>query len=115
MSRKTLGNYGKTIQLCYIVGHVETTSKELAMIPIQNLLSRIRWDREFGKSSFEIGYLDHVEKKVIRTPFGNIRIEEENHFSFHLESPSGDPLLIPLHRIREVYQDGFLIWRRPSP
>ena len=31
------------------------------MIPIQELLSRIRWDESFGKGDFEIGYYDRVD------------------------------------------------------
>jgi uncharacterized protein (UPF0248 family) len=33
------------------------------------LLNRIRWDQEFGKGDFEIGYEDHIELKVIRVQF----------------------------------------------
>jgi hypothetical protein len=35
------------------------------MIPTQDLLSRIRWDEDFGRARFEIAYYDRVEKKVI--------------------------------------------------
>jgi hypothetical protein len=30
------------------------------VIPIQDLLHRIRWDAEFGKAQFVIGYYDRV-------------------------------------------------------
>jgi hypothetical protein len=30
------------------------------VIPIHELLARIRWDPEFGRGRFEIGYLDHT-------------------------------------------------------
>jgi uncharacterized protein (UPF0248 family) len=82
------------------------------MEPIQNLLNRIRWDREFGAGSFEIGCLDRVEKKIIRIPFRSIYFEEGNHFSFLVEDELGEMLSIPFHRIREVYKDGALIWSR---
>jgi uncharacterized protein (UPF0248 family) len=82
------------------------------MVPIQHLLNRIRWDKEFGTGSFEIGYLDHVEQRIIRVPSRRIHFEEGNQFSFQLEDEMGEMLSIPFHRIREVYRDGVLIWRR---
>ncbi len=82
------------------------------MIPIQQLLSRIRWDKEFGSGAFEIGYLDHVEQRIVRVSLKRIQFEEGNQFSFKLESEMDEPLLIPFHRIREVYRNGILIWRR---
>jgi uncharacterized protein (UPF0248 family) len=82
------------------------------MVPIQHLLNRIRWDKGFGTSSFEIGYLDHVEQRIIRVPSRKIHFEEGNQFSFQLEDEMGEELSIPFHRIREVYRDGALIWQR---
>ncbi|MFZ2446356.1 MAG: DUF504 domain-containing protein [Syntrophobacteraceae bacterium] len=84
------------------------------MIPIQRLLNRIRWDVEFGAGSFEVGYLDHVRHRIIRIPFRDIRFEEGNQFSFQVEDEMGETATIPFHRIREVYRDGDLIWRRPE-
>lgn len=84
------------------------------MVPIQQLLNKIRWDREFGMGSFEIGFLDHFTNSIVRVPFKEIHFEEGNHFSFQLEGESGEMTTIPFHRIREVYRDGVLIWRRPG-
>jgi uncharacterized protein (UPF0248 family) len=84
------------------------------MLPIRDLLNRIRWDREFGGSFFEVGILDHVRRKIIRIPFNDIRFEEHSRFLIHFEDEMGDMLTIPLHRIREVYRDGLLIWQRPN-
>jgi hypothetical protein len=36
------------------------------MTPIHELLSRIRWDKEFGRGQFEIGYYDRLEDAVHR-------------------------------------------------
>ncbi len=82
------------------------------MIPVRDLLSRIRWDKEFGAGFFEIGYLDHVEGGVVRIPFKRIIFEEGNRFSFQIEDENGELLNIPFHRIREVYKDGIPIWQR---
>jgi uncharacterized protein (UPF0248 family) len=82
------------------------------MIPIEELLNRIRWDKEFGKGDFEIRYEDHIEQKVIRVPFQNIKFKEGNHISFQVENAEGEVQTIPFHRVREVYKDGNLIWHR---
>jgi uncharacterized protein (UPF0248 family) len=84
------------------------------MLPIRDLLNRIRWDREFGKSFFEVGILDHIEQKIIRIPFTKIHFEEHGRLFIHFEDDLGDTLTIPFHRIREVYRDGHLIWQRPD-
>jgi len=84
------------------------------MIPVRDLLNRIRWDKQFGAGSFEIGYLDHVEQRIVRVRFETIHLEEGNHFSFLLEDVTGEMLTIPFHRIREVYRDGALIWQRAA-
>jgi uncharacterized protein (UPF0248 family) len=87
---------------------------DLPMMPIQALLNRIRWDPELAKAVFEIGILDHVQQGIIRIPFRSIRFEAGNHFAFQLVNDAGEVLTIPFHRIRAVYQDGLLIWRRPG-
>lgn len=51
------------------------------MLPIHELLNRICWDMEFGKDSFEIGYYDRMEQKIIRVPFEKILLEKGNHGS----------------------------------
>ena len=82
------------------------------MVPVHQLLSRIRWDKEFGTARFEIGYLDHAANKIIRIPLANIHFVEGNPFSFHLEDELGEMLVIPFHRVRRVFRDGVLIWNR---
>ena len=82
------------------------------MIFIRDLLNRIRWDKEFGRGRFEIGYFDHMEHKIKRISLQEMIFEESNHFSFQLQSSEGDVVSIPFHRIREVYKDGERIWQR---
>lgn len=84
------------------------------MIPIQELLSRIRWDKEFGEGSFEIGYLDQRQRKMVLIPLEEMFFEAGNRFSFRLESQEGEALSIPFHRIREVHKNGSVIWKRKS-
>lgn len=82
------------------------------MIPIQELLNRIIWDKDFGRGDFEVGYYDRIEKKIIRVPFREMQMVAGDHFSFYLYGPGGEASSIPFHRIRAVYKDGLLIWER---
>jgi len=82
------------------------------MIPIQDLLNRIIWDKEFGRGDFEIGYYDRVEERIIRVSFRMIELVPGDHFSFLLYGPEGETCSIPFHRVRQVYKDGQLIWHR---
>ncbi len=82
------------------------------MIPIHELLNRIKWDHEFGQAEFIIGYHDRFEDGVIKVPLKELFFDSEDHFDFELVDDMGTTHTIPLHRIREVYRDGRLIWRR---
>ena len=82
------------------------------MIPIHELLSRIRWDPNFGRADFVIGYYDRVSDEIIRVPLAALYFEPDDHFSFDLVDDTGELHSIPLHRIKEVFRDGELIWQR---
>jgi len=82
------------------------------MIPIHELLSRIRWDDEFGNADFVIGYYDRVENDVIQVPLKELFFEKDDHFDFELIDDMGVTRTIPLHRIKDVYRNGVLIWHR---
>jgi len=84
------------------------------MQPIHELLNRIRWDREFGSGSFELGFYDRLEDKIIRVPFNEVIRVPGDTFSFQVVDREGELHSIPLHRVREVYRDEVLIWQRPS-
>ena len=82
------------------------------MIPIRELLSRIRWDKEFGQGEFIIGYYDRVEDAIIRLPLQKILVRPDDHFAFDIIDQEGVLQSIPLHRIRKVYKNDELIWHR---
>lgn len=82
------------------------------MIPIHELLNRIRWDKKFSRGEFVIGYYDRIEDRIIRVPLQEIFFQPGDHFSFDLTDPQGVLHSIPLHRIKEVLRDGELIWHR---
>ena len=85
------------------------------MIPIHELLNRIKWDTEFGQAEFVIGYHDRVEDAIVNVPLTELFFDKEDHFDFELVDDTGETHTIPLHRIRRVYRDGVLIWQRESP
>ena len=87
-------------------------SIDIPMIPIHELLNRIRWDKEFGQGDFVIGYYDRVAERIVRVPLREIFFEPGDHFSFDLLDHDGVLHSIPLHRIKEVYKNKELIWRR---
>ena len=48
------------------------------MTPIHELLSRIRWDKEFGQGRFEIGYFDRHQGAVVRVALQEVAFPEED-------------------------------------
>lgn len=79
------------------------------MIPIQKLLSRIRWDPSFGDATFEVEYEDR-KSGLIRVELQQIISVDFNSFS--IEDQLGRIVAVPLHRIKTVYRNGDLIWSR---
>lgn len=82
------------------------------MQPIHELLNRIRWDPAYRDSKFEIGYYDRVRKQIIRISFQAMLFAKNDHFGFDLIDDEGEVHQIPFHRIKRVYRDEKLIWRR---
>jgi uncharacterized protein (UPF0248 family) len=84
------------------------------MIPIHELLNRIRWDPEFARGDFQLGYYDRAEGRIILVSFKELRFPKESRQTFQLTDAEGQIHHIPLHRVREVYRDAQRIWRRPE-
>ena len=84
------------------------------MQPIDKLLARIKWDKDFGNAAFEVGYYDRVAALIVRRPLADLLFEPGNKESFLLMDEEGVYQRIPLHRMRAVYRDGALIWQRPK-
>lgn len=85
------------------------------MQPIQELIHRIQWDRDFSAADFEIGYYDRVEDRIILVPFSALYLPKGERFMFELYDLDGGVRQVPFHRVREVYRDGRCIWKRPDP
>jgi uncharacterized protein (UPF0248 family) len=84
------------------------------MITIRALLDRVRWDPEFGRGEFTIGYYDRIERRVVNLPLARIHLVPGNHFSFTAIEADGSAHDVPFHRVRVVHRDGELIWQRPA-
>ena len=82
------------------------------MIPLHELLSRIHWDPEFGRGDFTLGYYDRVRREMIYVPLMEVQQEPDSHFCFEVTDEDGIVHSVPYHRVKEVWKDGALIWRR---
>ena len=85
------------------------------MIPIHELLNRIRWDPEFGQGRFEIGYYDRLLGTIQRVAFREIVFPPGEGHVFEVMDEADQVRRIPFHRVREVARDGQVIWRRSIP
>ena len=52
------------------------------MIPIHELLNRIRWDPEFARGCFQLGYYDRAENRVILVPLKDVSFPPESQETF---------------------------------
>lgn len=83
------------------------------MMPIQELINRIRWDKEFAHGRFEISYYDRIKNDIISIPLNAVQFTEgDRYFAFQFFDDDGEAHAIPFHRVREVRKDGKSIWRR---
>jgi uncharacterized protein (UPF0248 family) len=85
------------------------------VIPIQDLLNRIRHDPDFGSGRIELGYADRFDPVLQRVALWQVTFPENQKRVFTVKGPDGITRRIPFHRVREVYRNGRLIWRRPTP
>lgn len=81
------------------------------MQTIRQLLSRIRWDAEFGAGDFKIGIYDRVADVLDFFPVESLHIEPGNRATFTL-CIDGEIRTIPYHRIHAVRKNGECIWKR---
>ncbi|HSL20155.1 MAG TPA: DUF504 domain-containing protein [Vicinamibacterales bacterium] len=86
------------------------------MQPLDELLHRIRWDAAFARGVFELGYVDRVAGGEQIVPFASVSFDPERPGMFTVVDEAGAARHIPLHRVRTVYRDGVVIWKRaPDP
>ncbi|OGT20543.1 MAG: hypothetical protein A2V90_02380, partial [Gammaproteobacteria bacterium RBG_16_57_12] len=65
------------------------------MIPIQDILNRIRWDQEFARGEFVIGYYDRTEDRIIMAPFREIHFDPHDHFAFQVQDAGNEIHTVP--------------------
>jgi len=82
------------------------------MQPIQDLLNRIKWDKEFGNAQFKLGYWDRIERDIVVVSLQEVDYEHPSDDGFQMTDSEGNQVTIPFHRVRQVYRDGTLIWNR---
>jgi uncharacterized protein (UPF0248 family) len=85
------------------------------MQPLEDLLHRIRWDAEFGKGAYALGYYDRIARQEEIVSFASVRLDPQRPGMFSVEDEDGVLRHIPFHRVRTVYKDGVVIWQRPGP
>lgn len=83
------------------------------MTPLHELLARIRWDPEFGRGRFVLGYLDHVAGRIVEVDLKEVGVDPDNPSLLRVWDEEGAARSIPLHRVKQVFRDGELIWQRP--
>ncbi len=82
------------------------------MTPIQDILHRIQWDSAYARADFLIGYWDRVARRIVRVPLRQVDFPADDGFSLEAIEDDGSAHSVPLHRVREVWRDGTLVWQR---
>lgn len=82
------------------------------MQPVQEILSRIRWDANLAADEFKIGYYDRVEQHLIVVTFKDLIFAKGDHFAFEVIDHEGAIHSVPYHRVKTIYKNGRLIWHR---
>jgi uncharacterized protein (UPF0248 family) len=85
------------------------------VIPIRELLARIRWDAAFGRGQFTLGYVDHESEELRYVAFKDARPNPNNASMLDFVDERGEVVSLPLHRIHQVLSNGETIWQRDTP
>lgn len=79
------------------------------MMPIIDLLNKIKHDKRENSDDYTIVYLDRILNKGIEIRFSSIQSWSK---SFMLVSSLSGQVDIPLHRIKQVKKNGTIVWKR---
>ena len=83
---------------------------KLIMIPIRELINKIKWDNKEKEDAYSIGYFDRLKKKILFIRFNEIKNIDGGFMVLNREKET----YIPLHRIRVVRKNGRVVWRRTN-
>ncbi len=82
------------------------------MQPLHELRHRIRWDAEFGRGEFALGYYDRVLGEELVIPFSSVGLDTSGRPALPFTDPGEATQRLPLHRVRTVYKNGQVTWKR---
>ncbi|MDG5816759.1 DUF504 domain-containing protein [Chitinispirillales bacterium ANBcel5] len=80
------------------------------MEPVKKILDRIIWDRDFSADATFV--LMYEDRRMGLVSIGLEMIERLDPLSFTARDQEDRTFTVPLHRIRRVYRNGELIWKR---
>ncbi|MBI2647469.1 DUF504 domain-containing protein [Candidatus Woesearchaeota archaeon] len=78
------------------------------MIPIKDLLNKIKWDKRENPKQYSIFYYDRILNRLIKIPYTKIKKLEGSFMVLNNEEESN----IPLHRIKKVMKNNIVVWER---
>lgn len=78
------------------------------MLPIHQLLNKIKWDKRENPREYTILYFDRIKKDLIKIPYTKIKRLEGGFMVLDNEEESN----IPLHRIKKVTKNDVVVWKR---
>ena len=78
------------------------------MLPIQDLLNKIKWDIRENPDDYLIFYYDRILKELMQIPYNKIKRIEGSFMVLDNEEESN----VPLHRIRKVAKNNAVVWER---
>lgn len=79
------------------------------MMPIKDLLNKLKWDYRLTPDEYTIHYLDRVSGEFIELPYKDIRRIEG---SFIIIERDFEEVNIPMHRVRKVTKNNINVWNR---
>jgi len=78
------------------------------MLPIHQLLNKIKWDKRENPEEYSVFYYDRILKKLIEIPYTKIKRLEGSFMVLDNEEETN----IPLHRVRKVIKNDKIVWER---
>jgi len=78
------------------------------MIPIKNLINKIKWDKRENPKKYSIFYFDRVFKKLMKIPYTKIKKLEGSFMVLDNEEETN----VPLHRVKKVMKNNKIFWER---
>ena len=79
------------------------------MIPIHDLLNKLKWDKKIKADEYSLGYYDRVEDVLKEVKYNEINEIKDNLIVLTIENKE---VSIPLHRIKMVKRNGIAVWKR---